>query len=77
MNSAVVPTTITSRSLPATADLGRADGQRCGAVHGVGAQQRLRVVDGQVARRAGDGVAGVEAAGLRAARQDDDQIAAD
>jgi hypothetical protein len=63
--------------LAADTDLRRADGQWCDAVHGAGAPQRLRVVDRQVARRAGDGVAGIEAAGLRAARQNDHQIAAD
>ena len=44
------------------------------AMHGTGAQQGLRVVDGQVARRAGDGVAGIEAAGLRTAGQNDDEV---
>ena len=46
----------------AGADLGGADGERCDAAHGAGAQQRLRVVNGQVARGRGHRVAGVEAA---------------
>ena len=43
----------------------------------VEASQAARIVDGQVARRRGDGVGRIEAAGAGAAGQHDDQVGAE
>ncbi len=63
--------------LAVDANFGSTYRQRRNQVYGGSALQGLRIVDGEVARRIGNGVAGIEAAGLRTPRQHDDQIAAD
>jgi hypothetical protein len=74
MKSAVVPATMTSRSRPPKliSEVPTASGATRRTERQ--ALQRGGVVDGQVARRAGDRVARVEAAGLRAPGQDDDRL---
>ena len=68
---------VISRSLPPAliADVPTASGATRRTADA--AQQRLRIVEGQVARRVGDGIAGVEAAGLRTAGQHDHQVGAE
>ena len=63
--------------LAAEVDFRGADGERGDAADPRQAAQAAGVVDGQVARRAGDGIGGIEAAGARTAGQDNDQVGAE